>query len=40
MEETQVLLNKSVYLGLSTLELSKIAILEFWYDCVKRKYRK
>ena len=40
MEETQVLLNKSVYLGLSTLELSKIAIIEFWYDCVKRKYRK
>ena len=31
-------MNKSVYLGLSTLEISKIIIYEFWYDYVKPKY--
>ena len=40
MKETQLLVNKSVYLCLSTLELSKMAMLEFWYDCVKPMYRK
>ena len=28
----QILINKPVYLGLSRLELSKIAMYEFWYD--------
>ena len=28
----QILINKPVYLGLSILELSKIAMYEFWYD--------
>ena len=31
-------MNKSVYLGLSILELSKILMHEFWYDYVKLKY--
>ena len=31
-------MNKPVYLGLSTLELSKILMYEFWYDYVKSKY--
>ena len=31
-------LNKPVHLGLSTLELSKILMYEFWYDNVKSKY--
>ena len=31
-------MNKPVYLGLSTLELSKILIYEFWYNYVKPKY--
>ena len=31
-------MNKQVYLGLSVLELSKIAMYEFWYDYVKPKY--
>ena len=31
-------MNKSVYLGLSILELSKILMYEFWYDYVKPKY--
>ena len=31
-------MNKPVYLGASILELSKIAIYEFWYDYLKVKY--
>ena len=31
-------MNKLVYLGLSVLELSKILMYKFWYDCVKPKY--
>ena len=31
-------MNKSVYLELSILELSKILMHEFWYDYVKPKY--
>ena len=33
-------MNKSVYLGLSILELSKILMYIFWYDYVKAKYGK
>ena len=28
-------MNKSFYLGFSTLEISKIVTYEFWYDYVK-----
>ena len=31
-------MNKSVYLGLSILDLSKTVMYEFWYDYVKPKY--
>ena len=31
-------MNKPVYLRLSILELSKIIMYEFWYDCVKPIY--
>ena len=31
-------MNKSVYLGLSILELSKILMYKFWYGYVKPKY--
>ena len=31
-------MNKPVYFGLSTLELSKILMHEFWHDYVKPKY--
>ena len=31
-------MNKSVYLGLSILEISKTVLYEFWYDYVKLKY--
>ena len=30
MEKTEILINKTVYLGLSILDLSKILIYEFW----------
>ena len=30
-------MNKSVYLGRSTLELSKILMYDFWYDYEKPK---
>ena len=39
MGRTQILLNKPVYLGLSTLDLSKTVTYEFWHDYVKPKYR-
>ena len=38
MRKTQILMNKSVYLSLSILNLSKTAMYEFWYDYVKSKY--
>ena len=31
-------MNTPVYLGISTLELSKILMYEFWYDYIKPKY--
>ena len=40
MRKTQVLMNKSVCLGLSMLDLSKTVMYEFWYDYVKTNYRK
>ena len=38
MKKTQIRMNKSVYLELSVLELSKILMYESWYDYVKLKY--
>ena len=38
MKQTQILMNKRVYLGLSILNSSKTAIYEFWYDYIKPKY--
>ena len=40
MKQTEILMNKPVYLGLSILEFSKILMYEFWYDYVKPKYGK
>ena len=31
-------MNKTVYLGMSILDISKTLIYEFWYDYVKPKY--
>ena len=33
-------MNKSIYLGLAMLELSKILMCKFWYDYIKPKYGK
>ena len=38
MRKTQILMSKTVYLGLSILGLSKTVMCEFWYDYIKPKY--
>ena len=38
MEKEKLKMNKSVYLGLSILEISKTLIYEFWYDYMNPKY--
>ena len=38
MKNVKVKMNKSIYLGLSILDISKITMYEFWYDYVKIKY--
>ena len=38
MKKTKIKMNKSIYLGLSILEISKILMYEFWYDYMKQKY--
>ena len=38
IKKTEILMNKSVCLGISVLELSKIIMYKFWYDLVKPKY--
>ena len=39
MKKTKVKINKSVYLGMSILDISKRLMYEFWYDYVKPKYK-
>ena len=39
MKKAKVKMNKSIYLGLSILDLSKIVMYEFWYDYIKPKYQ-
>ena len=38
MKKVKVKMNKPIYLGLSILDISKIAMYEFWYDFIKSKY--
>ena len=38
MKKTKVKMNKSAYLGLSILEISKTLMYEFWYDYIDPKY--
>ena len=38
-KKIEVVINTPVYLGLSTLHISRIAMLKFWYDYIKPKYR-
>ena len=39
MNKTKVKLNKTIYLGLSILYISKTGIYEFWNDYIKQKYK-
>ena len=39
MKKTKVKMNKSVYLGMSVLDISKTLMYEFWYDYIKPKYK-
>ena len=38
MKRMKVKMNKTMYLGLSILDISKILMYEFWYDYMKPKY--
>ena len=38
-EKTKVIMNKSVYLGMSILDISKTIMYGFWHDYIKPKYR-
>ena len=38
IKKTKAKMNKPIYLGLSTLEISKRLMCEFWYDYMKPKY--
>ena len=38
MKKTNVKINKSLYLGMQILDISKTLMYEFWYDYVKPKY--
>ena len=38
LRKSHMLINKPVFLGLSILQLSKLAMQELWYHYVKRKY--
>ena len=38
MEKTKVKMNKSIYLGMSVLDISKTLMYKAWYDFFKPKY--
>ena len=40
MRKIHIFMKNPVYSDLSILEISKIAMHEFWYDYIKPKYRK
>ena len=39
MKKTKVKTNKSIFLGMSILDISKTLMYEFWYDSIKSKYQ-
>ena len=39
MNKINIKMNKPVHLGMSTLEISKTLMYEFWYDYIKPKYQ-
>ena len=38
MKKTKIKMNKTIYLGLSILKISKILMYEFWYYYMKPKF--
>ena len=38
MKKIKVKMIKPIYLGMATLDISKIVMYEFWYDYTKPKY--
>ena len=38
MKKVKVKMNKPIYLGAGTLDISKTLMYEFWYDYLKPKY--
>ena len=38
MKKTKIQMNKSVYLGISILDISKTLMCELWYDYIKPKF--
>ena len=38
MKRTQILMNKTIYIGPSILELNQTVMYELWCDSVKPKY--
>ena len=39
MKKTKVKMNKTTFLGMSRLDISKTLMYEFWYDYIKPKYQ-
>ena len=39
VKSKKVKINKPVYLGMSILDISKTFMYEFWYDCLKPRYK-
>ena len=39
MKKKKIKMNKSIYLGMSILDISKTLMYEFWYDYIKPKYQ-
>ena len=39
MKKTKVKMNKPVYQGMFTLDISKRLMYEFWYDYIKPRYK-
>ena len=38
MKQPRILMHKPVYIGQTVLDISKILMYEFWYDCIKAKH--
>ena len=38
MKKIHVKITKPIYLGMSTLDISKILMYELWYDYIEAKY--